>query len=199
MVASAGVKGALEGIDQSGIASGWAQDLSSPSLSIRVHLYLDGPAGGGTIIAAVPANIPRTEPSPGPTGSAFRSRASTGMASLTHCMSTASPVPEWAADNLVLSAAPQTFVLDSTIVRLDNGVIQFGVEPRCGGTLVEVSLHGRNFVNNADCTGRQVQAALYDGNAHVRCVFRLPGHLGLGSGARRRHPQLRQPAPRETT
>ena len=53
----------------------------------------------------------------------------------------------------------------STVVRLDNGVIQFGVEPRCGGTLVEISMQGRNFVNNSDCTGRQVQAALYDGNA----------------------------------
>jgi hypothetical protein len=70
-----------------------------------------------------------------------------------------------ASDNVLLSGAPQTFVFESTVVRLNNGIIQFGVEPRCGGTLVEVSLDGRNFVNSADCTGRQVQAALYDGNA----------------------------------
>ena len=62
-------------------------------------------------------------------------------------------------------AAPQRFVLNSTVVRLDNGVIQFAVEPRCGGTLVQLSLYGRNVVNNGDCTGRQVQTALYDGNA----------------------------------
>src|SRR5262249_19684528 len=69
------------------------------------------------------------------------------------------------SDNLVLSATPQTFALDSTVVHLDNGVVRFGVEPRCGGTLVEMSVQGQNVVNNADCTGRQVQAALYDGNA----------------------------------
>ena len=64
----------------------------------------------------------------------------------------------------MLSEAPQTFVLDSTVIRLTTVSIQFGVEPRRGGTLVEVSLRGRNFVNNADCTGRQVQAARTDGN-----------------------------------
>ena len=79
---------------------------------------------------------------------------------------------------MLLSAEPQTFVLESTVVRLDNGVIQFGVEPRCGGTLVEVSWRGRNFVNNADCTGRQVQAALYDGNAKYDACSGCEGNWG---------------------
>ena len=79
---------------------------------------------------------------------------------------------------MLLSPEPQTFVLESTVVRLDNGVIQFGVEPRCGGTLVEVSWRGRNFVNNADCTGRQVQAALYDGNAKYDACSGCQGNWG---------------------
>ena len=132
----------------------------------RCIVYLDGPAGGGgTFIAAVPANVPRTEPVSGPHGFRFPipSKYWDGSPHTLYVYGIASSGV--GADNLVLSAAPQTFVLDSTVVRLDNGVIQFGVEPRCGGTLVEMSLQGRNFVNNADCTGRQVQAALYDGNA----------------------------------
>ncbi|HEX5070821.1 MAG TPA: Ig-like domain-containing protein, partial [Vicinamibacterales bacterium] len=50
------------------------------------------------------------------------------------------------------------------MLRLQNGVIQFGIEPRCGGTLAELIVNGRNLINNADCTGRQVQTALYDGD-----------------------------------
>lgn len=164
--ANFGVTGTLEGIDQSGIASGWAQDLGTLLLSIQVHIYLDGPAGGGgTFIDAVPANAPRIEPVSGPHGFRFPipSKYWDGTPHTLYVYGIASSGV--ASENLVLSAAPQSFVLDSTVVRLDNGVIQFGVEPRCGGTLVEVSLQGRNFVNNADCTGRQVQAALYDGNA----------------------------------
>jgi hypothetical protein len=163
--ASPAITGALEGIDQNGIASGWAQDSGTPSLSIQVHLYLDGPAGSGTPLAAVAANVARTEPISGPHGFRFPipSKYWDGTPHTLYVYGIASSgVP---SDNLVLSSAPQSFTLVSTVVRLDNGVIQFGVEPRCGGTLVEVSVRGRNVVNNADCTGRQVQVALYDGNA----------------------------------
>ena len=163
-LAKAGVKGALDGIDRNGIASGWAQDSDAPQLSISVHVYIDGPSGSGTFVAAVPANTPQTEPVSGPYGFRFPipSKYWDGHSHSLYVYGIAtSGLP---ADNLVLSSAPQTFVLTSTVVRMDNGVIQFGVEPRCGGTLVEVSVDGRNFVNNADCTGRQVQVALYDGN-----------------------------------
>ena len=163
--ASSDVKGALAGIDPNGIASGWAQDGNTPSSSIQVHVYLDGPAGEGTFLTAVAADAPRTEPASGPHGFslAIPSKYRDGARHALYVYGIASSGV--GADNLLLSAAPQNFVLDPTVVRLDNGVVQFGVEPRCGGTLVELSLNGRNFINNADCTGRQVQAALYDGNA----------------------------------
>jgi hypothetical protein len=163
--ASSDVKGALAGIDQNGIASGWAQDASTPSSSIQVHVYLDGPAGDGTFMIAVPAAAPRTEPVSGPHGFNFPipSKYRDGARHALYVYGIASSGA--GADNLLLSAAPQMFVLEPTVVRLDNGVVRFGVEPRCGGTLVELSLNGRNFINNGDCTGRQVQAALYDGNS----------------------------------
>jgi hypothetical protein len=135
-------------------------------LSIQVHVYLDGPAGaGGTFVAAAGSTVPRTDPGAGAHGFRFPipSKYWDGTPHSLYVYGIASS--GLGSDNLLLSAAPRTFALDSTVVRLDNGVIQFGVEPRCGGTLVEVVLQGHNFVNNSDCTGRQVQAALYDGNA----------------------------------
>ena len=51
------------------------------------------------------------------------------------------------------------------MIRIDNGTIRVGVETRCGGTVAEIVIGGQNLINNFDCTGRQVQAALYDGNA----------------------------------
>lgn len=166
MAAGGSVKGSLDEIDQSGIASGWAEDDSTPASPIQVHAYVDGPAGGGGTFAGVAsANVPRTDPSPHINGFRFAipSKYRDGAPHTLYVYGIANS--GIASDNIMLAAAPQSFVLDSTVVRLSNGVIQIGVEPRCGGTLVEVSLKGRNFVNNADCTGRQVQAALYDGNA----------------------------------
>jgi hypothetical protein len=164
--AAGSIRGVLEAVDQNGIASGWAQDISTPLQSIRVHVYLDGPAGGGgTFLASVAANIPRADSVSGPHGFRFPipSQYWDGRPHRLYVYGIASSGV--GADNLVLSAAPATFLLQSSVVRLDNGVLQLGVEPRCGGTIVELSLRGRNLVNNADCTGRQVQAALYDGNA----------------------------------
>jgi len=179
VAASTGVKGALEDIDQSGVVSGWAQDLSNPSLPIQVHLYIDGTAGGGgTFAAAVSANAPRTEPVAGAHGFRYPipSKYRDGAPHTLYAYGIASSGV--GSDNMLLSSEPQTFVLESTVVRLDNGVIQFGVEPRCGGTLVEVSWRGQNFVNNADCTGRQVQAALYDGNATYDSCSGCQGNWG---------------------
>ena len=104
--ANSGVTGALDRIDQGGIASGWAQDLSTLSLSIRVHLYLDGPAGGGgTIIADIPANVPRTEPLSGPHGFRFQipSKYWDGKAHSLYVYGIASSGV--GSDNLLLSAA----------------------------------------------------------------------------------------------
>ena len=161
----ASVIGALEGIDSSGIAFGWAQDTDTPSASISVHVYLNGPAGGGgTFAGAVTASIPRGNPGLGrhgfrfPIPSQYRDAAAHSL--YVYGIDSAGI----SSENAVLSGVPQHFTLASTVVRLQNGTIQFGVEPRCGGTLVEVSLNGQNLVNNFDCTGRQVQAAFYDGD-----------------------------------
>ncbi|MBI3248175.1 MAG: hypothetical protein HYZ50_16845 [Deltaproteobacteria bacterium] len=43
------------------VAYGWALDADVPLASIDIHVYIDGPAGGGTFVAGFPANQPRAD------------------------------------------------------------------------------------------------------------------------------------------
>jgi len=54
---------------------------------------------------------------------------------------------------------PETFTTTTS-----QHTIRIGLETAWGGSIVEVSLNGTNFVNAHD-TGREVQPAFYDGNA----------------------------------
>ncbi len=52
--------GVLDGINQEGVASGWALDPDTPA-SIDVHFYIDAPADSGTLVGILPANLPRLD------------------------------------------------------------------------------------------------------------------------------------------
>jgi len=54
---------------------------------------------------------------------------------------------------------------------------RIGLEAQWGGSIVEVSLNGTNFVNMHD-TGREVQAAQYDGNAQYDSCAGCTGTFG---------------------
>jgi len=47
---------------------------------------------------------------------------------------------------------------------LDNGTVRIGLDLAWGGSIVELSVGGNNFVNAHD-PGREIQPAIYDGNA----------------------------------
>jgi hypothetical protein len=51
---------------------------------------------------------------------------------------------------------------------LDNGTLKVGLETNWGGAIVEVVWHGMNFVNAFD-NGREIQAAVYDGDPYAPC------------------------------
>lgn len=57
------------------------------------------------------------------------------------------------------------------------GIARVGLETTWGGSIVEVSLAGTNFVNRSD-TGREVQAAQYDGNAQYDACAGCTGVFG---------------------
>ncbi len=57
------------------------------------------------------------------------------------------------------------------------GIARVGLETTWGGSIVEVSLVGTNFVNRSD-TGREVQAAQYDGNAQYDACAGCTGIFG---------------------
>jgi len=50
------VLGALESIDDQGVATGWAGDPTHPARPVEVHFYVDGPVGSGTLAGTVQAN-----------------------------------------------------------------------------------------------------------------------------------------------
>jgi hypothetical protein len=54
--------GYFDGINSSYLAWGWALDPDTPIAPIDIHIYIDGPAGGGgTFVAGFPANQPRAD------------------------------------------------------------------------------------------------------------------------------------------
>ncbi len=166
--ASLPVYGTLSGVDASGNATGWALDLDALGTPVYVHFYLDGPAATGTFLGLTLA-------------SAYVA-ASSGL----HSYSFAIPseyrdgrphvlyaygidLSGLSSENRLLQGSGVSFTLAATqtgtMIRIDNGMIRVGVETKCGGTVAEIVIGGQNLINNSDCTGRQVQAALYDGNA----------------------------------
>jgi len=183
--ASQPVVGTLDAIDDEGIVTGWALDRDAPSGSILVHFYLDGRPGSGQFAGSIDASIPRTDiPYPGSHGFRFAipDRYLDGQSHLLYAYGI--DTSGIGSENLELSSSPLTFTLDSTVVRLDNGFVQLGINPRCGGTLTEfrvlVGGPNPNLVNNYDCTGRQIQAAFYDGNQIYDACAGCGGVWGWG-------------------
>jgi len=75
-----------------------------------------------------------------------------------------------ASGSIVLAASPASVrtYKEGSRLYIDNGTIKVGVETNWGGAIVEVIWHGMNFVNAYD-TGREVQAAVYDGDPYPPC------------------------------
>jgi len=53
--------GNLDQIDPTGLIRGWTYDPDSSSVSNQVQIYLNGPAGSGTLIATITANVDRPD------------------------------------------------------------------------------------------------------------------------------------------
>ena len=163
MASAATPIGYFEALDSNGVISGWAVDLDAPSSSIDVHVYMDGPAGGGGIpIGMVKASLPHVQ---GNHGFRFPLPPVARDGVLRSYWVYAIDTSGVGSENRELAGSPKNAALNSTIVSITNGVVRVGIEPRCGGTIAEITVSGTNLVNNFDCTGRQIQVAHYDGNS----------------------------------
>jgi hypothetical protein len=162
--------GYFDGLGSNGAIWGWAIDLDAPSNPLDIHVYMDGPeGGGGRLIGVTKAAAPRPDVNqatgyPGDHGFVYFlppvTRDGTAHTYYVYGIDTSGV----GSQNQLLVGAPRTATLPSTILRMDNGIIRVGVEPRCGGTIAEIVLDGKNLVNEYDCTGRQIQVSQYDGN-----------------------------------
>jgi hypothetical protein len=163
--------GYFDGLDGSGVIWGWVIDLDAPSESLDIHIYMDGPAGGGgRLIGTTKAGAPRPDVNqatgyPGDHGFVYLLPPVTRDGAAHTYYVYGIDTSGIGSQNLLLAGAPKTATLPSTILRMDNGTVRVGIEPRCGGTIAEILLNGTNLVNNYDCTGRQIQVAQYDGNS----------------------------------
>ncbi|MBB5866954.1 hypothetical protein F4553_000333 [Allocatelliglobosispora scoriae] len=63
--------GGLDGVANTGVVAGWAQDPGRPGTSLTVHYYIDGPAGVGVFAGAFVADQRRTDIQPGNHGMRF--------------------------------------------------------------------------------------------------------------------------------
>ena len=176
--------GYLDGVDSNGVISGWAIDPDAPSTSIDVHIYMDGPAGdGGKLIAVTHASLTRPDVNlatgySGDHGFSYSLPPLTRDGEIHSYYLYAIDTSGIGSANQMLGGSPASVSLPSTIVRIDNGTIQVGIEPRCGGTIAEIILNGTNLVNNYDCTGRQIQVAQYDGNLNYDACASCTGIWG---------------------
>src|SRR5262245_1665471 len=164
--------GSIESIDLRGIVRGWAMDPDSTD-PVYVHFYVDGaPGTGGTFFRAVRANAPSLGhpvllpggPSSAPVGNEFALPLPV-RDGLPHTLYAYAIDANDPSLNQMLAGSGAAFTVPPAIRSITNGTIQVGIDDRCGGVLAELRINGSaNVVNNADC-GRQVQAALYDGDA----------------------------------
>jgi len=67
-----------------------------------------------------------------------------------------------------LPPAPVNAYESRSMLYLDNGTVRVGLAMAWGGAIVEVTRHGKNFVNAYD-PGREIQIALYDGSPFPPC------------------------------
>lgn len=86
---------------------------------------------------------------------------------------------------IACTAKPETFTTttsqDGTLLILENQTstetVRIGLETAWGGSIVEVSLNGTNYVNRHD-PGREVQPAFYDGNYQYDACSGCTGVFG---------------------
>lgn len=118
------MKGNFEEITSTGYVKGWTFDTASPSVSVDVHFYIDGPAGSGAYGGSALANVSRND-------------VNTAYDGILGDHGFYFPVPAWYRDgqnhtmyvygidaqglhNPLLAGSPRTFNLPGAFGTLDN-------------------------------------------------------------------------------
>jgi len=164
--------GFLDSIDSTGLARGWALDPDTPSQSIDVHFYIDGPAGSGIFAGARKANWPRPDVNqktgyPGDHGFEFviPNLFRDGKPHTLYVYG----IDSTGGGNPQLSKSPQNFSVagltgDAQISSLvNNSLLVIKTSSRVAGTIDSLTWRNKEFINKYD-HGRELQsAAQFDG------------------------------------
>jgi hypothetical protein len=164
--------GFLDSIDSTGLARGWALDPDTPSQSIDVHFYIDGPAGSGIFAGARKANWSRPDANqktgyPGDHGFEFviPNLFRDGKPHTLYVYG----IDSTGGGNPQLSKSPQNFSVaaltgDAQISSLvNNSLLVIKTSSRVAGTIDSLTWKNKEFINKHD-HGRELQsAAHFDG------------------------------------
>jgi len=135
--------GFQDNVDSNGNATGWSLDPDSPSQSNTVHFYIDGPAGTGTFIGSIVADVPRPDVNqatgyPGNHGYSF-SIPNQYRDGTQHTLYAYGIDLVGNNQPFLLSSSPKTFTLypplQSVIFEPINGVSVLDTNPNIGGGL----------------------------------------------------------------
>ena len=162
----AGITGVIDGIyDINGltVAEGWACDYGHPE-SIAVHLYAGGPAGSGTFVNAVTANLPSdgaVAAACGSTGSNYRFQIP--IFSDQHAQHIAEPIY---VHGISISGGPNSTIYNSGSFTIPDSIFgyifespfQMRVSKKYGGAIDSFFWRGQHFVDVYD-HGREWQVA----------------------------------------
>jgi len=170
LAAAAPPIGFLDGVGADWRVWGWALDPDNPHKAIDVHLYLDGPAGSGQLIAVLQASRPREDVNRVtgfPEDHGFEWHLPSQYRRGFHQLYAYGIDYGGKEINPHLSTSPRPFGVRAykyrSMLYLDNGPIRVGVNLAMGGAVSEILFQGLSLVNSFD-VGREIQTAFYDGN-----------------------------------
>jgi hypothetical protein len=80
--------------------------------------------------------------------------------------------PLWLLSLVLVIFSPWPHLGGQGVQSITNGTVTVGFNMQCGGTISDIHTASiPNVIDNFDCTGRQMQLSLYDGNAPYQCCF----------------------------
>jgi hypothetical protein len=96
--------------------------------------------------------------------------------------------PLWLLSLVLVIFSPLPHLGGQGVPSITNGTVTVGFNMPCGGTISAIHTASiPNVIDNFDCTGRQIQLSLYDGNAGYQCCFEPWGWNPVQGGDKHGH------------
>ena len=170
-------RGGLDGIANTGVVAGWAQDTGRPGTSIRVDYYVDGGAGTGVPAGSAVADVARPDIQPGNHGMRHTLPAQFFDGRL-HTLY-AYGIDATGDANVLLTGSPRLFILPKRPIGYLEGIDAAG---NASGWTLDPSLLGYGNTNSVEFLIDDFVVAVVPANIprpDVNTGFGYPGDHGF--------------------